>query len=112
MTVICDECGAKMPTRKILELHKNKRHGGTTEEEKTVIAPQETKPGEQTETTLTQESTAVVPEGMVEIVSADNRELEVSIGREVWKGKTILIPKEVEKDVRRILGDGGFFLKD
>lgn len=49
---------------------------------------------------------------MVDLLSADNRDLEVSIGDKFWKGKVISVPKEQEGDIRRILSEGGFFLKN
>jgi len=52
-----------------------------------------------------------VADGEVQIVSADNRVLEASIGERIWKGTTITVPAEQEEDVRRILEDGGFFIK-
>lgn len=44
--------------------------------------------------------------------SADKRQLEASIGDQVWKGTEISVPVEQAGDVRRLLEDGGFFLKD
>lgn len=123
MTVICKDCGAKMPTDKILELHMNKRHGGEQKVgEKTVINPEvktEVKPEAQPVHDTAQGAVEVVPgvpegtpAGMVEIISADGRNLEVSIGSESWNGKTIFVKKEVVEDVKRILEAGGYFIKN
>ena len=38
--IICDKCGKRMPTAKILELHLIKTHGGATQEVATVIKPE------------------------------------------------------------------------
>lgn len=116
MTVICKECGAKMPTQKILELHMNKRHGGADKKEETVIKPEEqpVNPPVGVDSKFA-EPVVTVPEvepGMVEIISADGRVLEVSIGGDIWTGKTIFVPKDKAEDVRRILEAGGFFIKN
>ena len=112
MSVICKECGKHMPTQVILELHLKKRHGGDSGEVKTVIKPEvkiETpKVGEQV---ITPEIKKEVESGMVEIESVDGRELEASVGTTIWKGKVIIVPKEMEEDVRRLLIEGGFFIK-
>lgn len=52
------------------------------------------------------------PEGFVTIRSADGRQLEASIGDKVWKGVEISVPEEQAGDVRMLLEQGGFFLKD
>lgn len=49
---------------------------------------------------------------MKKIISADNRQLEVSIGNEVWKGFEIMVPSNLEGEIRRILHDGGFYVKN
>lgn len=117
MTVICDVCNAKMPTKKILELHKIKRHGGENQEVKTVIKPEESQdaPKGATDPVFVKPVDLVgegVPAGMVEIISADGRDLEVSVGSEYWKGKVILVKKDMVDEVRRILEAGGYFIKN
>ena len=49
---------------------------------------------------------------LVDIISADGRELEFSINNENWKGKVISVPKHLEGEARRILEEGGFFIKN
>lgn len=46
------------------------------------------------------------------LISADGRVLEVSVNGVTWSGKTIYVPKEIEGEVRRLLEDGHFFLKN
>lgn len=56
----------------------------------------------------------VVPEEapiMVEIVSVDGRNMEVSINSNYWSGKKILVPADQEGQVRKILTDGGYYIK-
>lgn len=48
---------------------------------------------------------------MVDIISGDGRELEVSIGSQSWKGKIISVPSNLEADIRRILEEGHYFIK-
>lgn len=52
------------------------------------------------------------PEEMVTIRSADNRRLEVSVGDRFWNAPEIQVPVALAGEVRRILLEGGFFLKD
>lgn len=52
------------------------------------------------------------PKKFVTLISADKRVMEVSIGGENWKGVTITVPEELEGEIRRILEEGGFFLKN
>lgn len=47
----------------------------------------------------------------VTIESADGRMLEASIGPVVWKGKTIQVPADQAGEVRRLLTDGGFYVR-
>jgi len=54
-------------------------------------------------------SVIVKPEGTVIIKSVDGRELEASVGREIWVGKEIEVPVEYEEEVRRLLKSGGFY---
>lgn len=54
----------------------------------------------------------VVDDGSVLLRSADNRSLQASIGESVWEGKEIRVPAHQAKDVRNLLENGGFFLKD
>lgn len=49
---------------------------------------------------------------MVNLISADGRALEVAVGGESWNGRVISVPKKQADDIRRILTEGGFFLKD
>lgn len=49
---------------------------------------------------------------MVELISADGRQLEVSISNDVWKGLRILVPVELEGEIRRILEEGGYYVKN
>jgi hypothetical protein len=113
--IYCDKCGKRMVTAKILELHLIKMHGGANEEVKTVIRPEDVKPVEVFPNTAVTPVDLVgegVPEGMVEIISADGRTLEVSIGKDTWNGKIIFVPKEQVEDVKGLLEKGGFFLKN
>ena len=96
-----------MPTDKILELHLIKSHGGKNEVAETVIKPVEPVVAE----SVKEEVKTEVKKGMVEIVSADLRELEVSVGKDTWRGKSILVSVEMEEEVRRLLEAGGFYLK-
>lgn len=48
----------------------------------------------------------------VTIRAADKRMLELSIGELVFKGHEIQVPAELEGEARRILEQGGFYLKD
>lgn len=102
-----------MVTQKILGLHMIKSHGGADTTEKTVIKPAEVVE-ENTRGAVDegQEPKAEVQEGMVEIVSADGRTLEVSIGGESWSGVKILVPADMKDEVIRVLEDGKFFLKN
>ena len=60
-----------------------------------------------------QPEVAVAPQDdTVLLRSADNRTLEVSIGEAVWIGKEIRVPAHQAQSVRKLLEDGGFFLKD
>lgn len=97
MAVInCPKCGKRMVTQNILEKHLAKSHPAPV-----VTPPVETTP--------------VVPEveeKMVMIKSADNRKLEVSIGDRAWNAPIIEVPQSLAGEVRRILLEGGFFLKD
>ena len=99
-----------MPTAKILELHLIKSHGGAKAEVETIIKPEEVKV-EQVEVVTPVEEVKVSVSGMVEIVSADGRELEVSVGKETWRGTTITVPADMVEEVRRLLETGGFYLK-
>lgn len=57
------------------------------------------------------EPSKVVETDYVEIASADNRDLEVSVGNVHFVGKKIAVPRNMEKDIKRILEEGGFFIK-
>lgn len=48
----------------------------------------------------------------VTITSADNRDLEVSVGNVHFVGKSIAVPKEMYPDIKRILEEGGFYTKN
>lgn len=95
-TLNCSVCGKRMLSQTILTQHMAKRHaeGGTVE----TVVPQP----------VVEEKA----EEMVMIKSADNRKLEVSIGNRYWNDMVIQVPKELSDEVRRILVNGGFFLKD
>lgn len=54
---------------------------------------------------------AQAPEGHVALVSADGRVLEASIGDQMWKGKEIYVPAELEGEVRRLLNDGHYIVR-
>ena len=107
MGVICKQCGKKMPTQNILDQHINKRHGGDNSPVGDVINPNVVVESKEE---VTEEAKLVV-EGFVDVVSADGRELEVSVGKDTWKGKTITVPTEMLEEVRRLLETGGFFLR-
>lgn len=101
-----------MPTAKILELHIIKSHGGKNAEVETVIKPeQEIEWKEPTTVTPVLEETKEVSNGMVEIYSADGRELEVSVGNDIWRGTTITVPADMEEEVRRLLITGNFYIR-
>jgi hypothetical protein len=94
--ITCGVCGKRMVTQDILVKHMAKTHPAKEE----VVAPV---------------STPVVEEKveeMVTIKSADNRRLEVSVGNSAWNAPEIQVPKAMAGEVRRILLEGGFFLKD
>ena len=113
MSVICKDCGKRMPTQVILDLHMKKRHGGDNGEVKTVIKPEE-KVEIKTESGVTgnlEKVAYVIPEGETVIESVDGRELEVSVGSVIWRGKTITVPNDMVEEVRRLLETGGFFIK-
>ena len=99
MTVLtCNVCGKRMVSPHILELHMAKSHPIKKVEPVTPVV-----------------STPVVEEKveeMVTIKSADNRRLEVSVGDRFWNAPEIQVPKAMVGEVRRILLEGGFFLKD
>ena len=94
----CNICGKRMVSPYILKLHMAKSH-----------------PVKQVEPVTPIVSTPVVEEKveeMVTIKSADNRRLEVSVGNLAWDASEIQVPKAMVGEVRRILLEGGFFLKD
>ena len=94
----CNICGKRMVSPYILKLHMAKSH-----------------PVKQVEPVAPIVSTPVVEEKveeMVTIKSADNRRLEVSVGNLAWNASEIQVPKAMVGEVRRILLEGGFFLKD
>lgn len=45
----------------------------------------------------------------ITIKSVDGREMEVSVGRDHWVGKTIVVPAEQEEEIKRLLKEGGFY---
>ena len=92
----CGVCGKRMVNSHILKLHMAKSHG-VKKPVVPVVPP-----------TVVEEKV----EEMVTIRSADNRRLEVSVGNLAWNAPEIQVPKELVGEVRRILLDGGFFLKD
>jgi len=94
----CNVCGKRMVSPHILELHMAKTHPVKQVEPVAPVAP----------TPAVEEKV----EEMVTIKSADNRKLEVSVGDRFWNAPEIQVPKKMAGEVRRILLDGGFFLKD
>lgn len=94
----CSVCGKRMVSPHILELHMAKTHSVKQVEPVAPVTP----------TPVVEEKV----EEMVTIKSADNRRLEVSVGDRSWNAPEIQVPKELVGEVRRILLDGGFFLKD
>ena len=49
----------------------------------------------------------------VKLISAiPGKQIEVSIGRDHWKGVEIEVPAELEGEIRRILEAGGYYLKN
>ncbi|MCK9370749.1 hypothetical protein M0R04_12640 [Candidatus Dojkabacteria bacterium] len=129
--VICEKCNKRMPTARILELHLIKSHGGKNAEAETVIKPEEVKTvldiaKPEVQLDMARQAAEHEPvEGMVEIESVDGRVLEVSVGSYSFKGKVIAVPRFVdvtdtngvtekinlEEEVRRLLTDGGFYVK-
>lgn len=124
MAVICPECNKQMPTDVVLKGHLVKAHGATVEvnpeEAKADGAVESTEDGneedlEEDETPVVKTTDDVVVDPVkdsVTIRSADSRNLEVSVNGVAFNGKEIVVPKEQEGDIRKILADGGFFLKD
>lgn len=124
--VKCEQCGKGMPTEKILEQHVIKRHGGISNEVVTVIKPDEELKVVEIDQTVSTPEPQKVKSDMVELVSADGRELEVAVGSTTWKGKVISFPRtmqftdkegnitnvDMEEEIRRLLETGGYFLKD
>lgn len=96
--ITCGVCGKRMVTQDILVKHMAKTHPVKQVEPVAPVAP----------TPVVEEK----PEEMVTIKSADNRRLEVSVGDKAWNAPEIQVPKELAGEVRRILLEGGFFLKD
>lgn len=93
----CGVCGKKYMGDKKLADHMAKAHPVKVEDA-TPVAP----------TPVVEEKV----EKMVTIKSADNRRLEVSVGERFWNAPVIEVPEALAGEVRRILLDGGFFLKD
>lgn len=52
------------------------------------------------------------PSGFTKIISADGRTLEASVGDQHWIGKELDVPNEQAGEVRRLLEEGGFYLKN
>ena len=94
----CNVCGKRMVSPYILKLHMAKSHPVKQVEPVTPVAPP----------TVVEEK----PEELITIKSADNRRLEVSVGNLAWNAPEIQVPKAMVGEVRRILLEGGFFLKD
>ena len=98
-TLNCTVCGKRMVTPRIMELHMKKWHAvPETVEEKAVVEVQPTEEKEM--------------DSLVTIKSADGRKLEVSVGERSWNSTEIQVPKDMVGEIRRILLDGGYFLKD
>ncbi len=87
----------KSQVRSEAKIKEKKAHEETEEAKEEAGLPSE--PGEETEP-------------MVTIKSADKRPLEASIGDVTWKGVEIHVPQSQAGDVRRMLEDAGYFLKD
>ena len=50
---------------------------------------------------------------MITLESAlESKPLEVSVNKETWKGKTITVPAKYEGEVRRLLSDGGYIVRN
>ena len=77
-------------------------------------ADKKAKAGEQGAEAPTGEEThaPIVNAGEVKIETADNRVLQAAIGDRVFEGKVIYVPEEQADDVRRLLKEGGFFIKE
>ena len=124
MAIVCPECEKRMPTQKVLDGHLVKAHGASKEvsaeeaqmDNVDTQASEEVSENENSDTPQVQTPDDVVKDPIndnyVEIRSADGRSLEVAINGVMYNDKTIRVPREQEGDIRRILNDGGFYLKD
>lgn len=77
-----------------------------------VQAKAKAKTEETEETTEGEEAETPAAPATVTLISADKRVMEVSIGSNTWKGVEITVPQELESEIRRLLEDGGFYLKN
>lgn len=133
--ILCPKCDKRMVTPHILELHLKKSHSenpmspnpstplepvnldpinvSSRVEAPMPIVPVVPEVPKEVPQVLEEQTPVVEPKPeMVIIRSADNRRLEVSVGNQIWNNVNIEVPKELAGEVRRILLEGGFFLKD
>lgn len=67
-------------------------------------------PVEQTKPEIAEQEELDTPEEVI-ITSADGRVLEAAINERTFKGKTISVPAELAEEVKRLLLNGGYFIK-
>ena len=92
----CDTCGAKMPTEKILNLHKMKRHSVPSDDSWAAVPvlPDTSQPSIPT-------VTAEAPKEMITIRT--DIPVEVIINGRHYSGTEIVAEKEIAEEIKRLV---------